>query len=475
MNKINHTINLFEFGDWEKYLGKQTDFIEFEAFLNTIWNNKQHSTLGYGGTEKLTIDEEEAKEQGFLKFNHLQQTIRGRNYVGVIRYGDTVVNLLPKIFKTTKSLEDSEIKTIHAHILWWLSYCGKITFPKSWSSFNQIQSNFFEVLIYLFANYTKTTLSKIIYQTYREIQSELPYMKGRIDMPNYIKNNLSNGRWHRLSCTFDSFELDNHFNQIIKYVAKLLRTVTTSAENKKLLNDIIFLLDEVSDKRVTIHDCQKVNINPLFKELYPILDYCKLFLSNSTIFKHNNQLEVFAFLLPMEMVFEDFIYGFMKKHLKAHYKSIQSQKSDKYLATLFYGDKKGKENVFQLRHDIFIKKNDSSNLILDTKYKLIYTNAQQKDKKHGVSQSDMYQMVSYAIRRKCNQIKLVYPNHLNSTKAADIRFQIKDEFSSDMINIEVVELPVCDTSIQIQKSDKLQRVFEKLELKLQIAMQKMLQ
>ena len=446
------TINLFEFGKWKKFIDDESKLESFNKFLNTIWQNRKATTLSYDEREWEFDDDE--KEQQFLNIN-FKKEIRAKNYVGVVRFGETIINVLPKIFKQEKEPNETDLQSIHAHLLWWLSYNSKIQFPKSWSNFNHIKSDFFEILIYLFANYTKETLSKILYQTYQEVENELPYMKGRLNMSQYIQRNLSQGRWHQLSCVYSSFELDNRFNRIIKYVAKILLFATKNQQNKRLLSDIIFMLNDVQDQRMTINDCEKVHINPLYQELIPILDYCRLFLSNSTILRYKNELEVFAFLLPMENIFEDFVSGFLQRHFMNDFKTIKIQKSDKYLAI-----NEKNENVFQLRHDIFLEKKDDSTIIIDVKYKKLYRN----DKKNGVSQSDMYQMVSYAIRRKCTDIKLVYPRHLEQNSDDEkMLYKVKDELANDkMLQIGIHEIPIIQSGFRLQANLSLEQQFSSL-------------
>ena len=57
----------------------------------------------------------------------------------------------------------------------------------------------------------------------------------------YINENISRGNWHKLSCIYDSFEIDNHFNRIIKYVANFLLQSTQRYDNRNLLSEIIFM------------------------------------------------------------------------------------------------------------------------------------------------------------------------------------------------------------------------------------------
>ena len=47
-----------------------------------------------------------------------------------------------------------------------------------------------------------------------------------------------------------------------------------------LLDGILNDLESVSDVPITIHDCDKVMLNPLFDEYEIVLDYCKMFISN---------------------------------------------------------------------------------------------------------------------------------------------------------------------------------------------------
>lgn len=456
--KLNRmkTINLFEFGKWKTVAKNEAKLEAFNTFLNTLWQNRKATTLSYD--EQDWEFDDEAKEQQFLSLNFKKQ-IRAKNYVGVIRFGETVVNILPKVFKQQGEPNETDLQQIHAHLLWWLSYNSKIQFPKSWSNFNDIKSDFFEILIYSFANYTKTTLTKILYQTYQEVENELPYMKGRLNMSQYIQRNLSQGRWHQLSCVYSSFELDNRFNRIIKYVAKLLLFATQSQQNKRLLSDIVFMLNDVQDKRMIAADCEKVHINPLYEELLPILDYCRLFLTNSTVLRYKNELEVFAFLLPMEVIFEDFVAGFLKRHFNDHLKTIKTQKSDKYLATNNLDEK-----IFQIRHDIFIERFKKTPIIIDTKYKRL----KRKDKKNGVSQSDMYQMVSYAIRRGCTDVKLIYPTDLGSSNNEKIIYKVKDELAENqIIEIEIYEIPIIQNNFELQSNLNLEQQFEILKNELE--------
>lgn len=421
-------INLFE------YQNKVELQEGLESFLDEIWQNREKTDFYSNRNDKI-------ESQRFLQFLHPSKEMKSNKYVGVIHYAGKKINLLPKIFfEENKEYTSNEIGQIHNHILWWLSYCRKIKFPNYHAALGNTKSDFFEVLIHLFSKYTRALLSNSIYQQYEEVNKELAFVKGRLNTNQYINENLAKGRWHKLSCTYDSFIFDNKFNRIIKYVSSLLFNATTNQENKKQLREILFILDEVTDEPATATQCLSISFNPMFGQFETVRDYCHLFLSNCVSFDYKNDLKLFAFLLPMEYVFEDFIFGFIDKEVESV--KAKSQRSDKYL-----DDAK----LFNLKPDLWLKTEDKS-LIADTKYKIIYSD--EADPKKGIAQSDLYQMLAYAIRFKVDEIILFYPNTIKGIQVDSTELIIKDALANDKeIFIKAFQLPILNVSLLERKLD----------------------
>src|SRR5690554_787966 len=449
-------INLFEY---QNKAAVQDSFEGLEEFLDVIWCNREKN-LFY--PEEYS-DREEA--QKFLQFIYKSGELKSNKYVGVIHFKGKKINLLPKIFyDPEREYTNIEVTQIHNHILWWLSYCSKIKFPNYKTSLGNLNSDFFEVLIYLFSKYTRDLLSSSIYQQYEDINNELTFIKGRLNVNEYINNNLSTGRWHKLNCTYDAFVFDNEFNQIIKYVATLLFNNTSSIDNKKKLREILFILDEVSDVRATAEQCARIKFNPMFGAFETVRDYCHLFLSNCISFDHKNDLKLFAFLLPMEYVFEDFIFGFIEKELENI--TAKSQRSDIYL---------DEERAFNLKPDLWIKTPEKS-LIADTKYKIVYSD--EKDPKKGISQSDLYQMLAYAVRFEVDEIILFYPNTLKQNQEEESELTIKDALADGKeISIKAFQLPIINRELlgkDLVSRISLNELFEETKEKLKERLEEVL-
>ena len=434
--------NLFEY---QNKIDIQDLFEGLEGFLDEIWNSREkNSFYSENGDNKI-------ESQRFLQFIHKSNELKSNKYVGVIHYEGSKINLLPKIFfDSEKDYSTKEVNQIHNHILWWLSYCRKIKFPNYQASLGSAKSDFFEVLIYLFSKYTRELLNSSIYQQYEEVNRELSFIKGRLNTNEYLNENLSKGRWHKLNCTYDAFVFDNEFNRIIKYVTTLLFNVTSSQDNKKNLREILFILDEVSDERATAEQCSRISFNPMFGEFELVRDYCQLFLTNCISFDYKNDLKLFAFLLPMEYVFEDFIFGFIDKELEKV--TAKAQRSDTYLD-------EGK--AFYLKPDLWLK-TDHKSLIADTKYKIVYSD--EKDPKKGISQNDLYQMLAYAVRFEVDEIILFYPNTIKQEQEEETELTIKDALADGKeISIKAFQLPIINRALletDLEEKTDLSELFE---------------
>jgi len=420
-------VRLFEWHS-DSFAGHQSKLPGFVNYLSGVWQNRNHYVES---SEELTEEEqqeERIQRQRFFDFT-VDGKISARNYVGVVQYDGIRVEVYPKIFADD---EAENTKLWQLNMLYWLSYCRKVKFPFSFADVSKLQfDDFLELLIYIFANFTEDVISNQPFQAYQTVGEEVPFLKGRISFEEYAKNNLTTGKWQNFFCNHEPFVYDNLFNRIVKYVTKRLLAVSENYLNREKLNEILFILNDVSDISCSANDCDKVKLNPLFAEHKHILDLCRLYLSNQVIDLEDEDSNNFCFLLPMEYIFEDFIFGFVSDKWPAL--NIRSQCAD-FLA-LSIGS-----SVFQIRNDIYIP----DKLIIDTKYKIRSNN---DGLKAGVAQSDLYQMISYALRRNCRNVLLLYPATVSSS-AIDATFAIPSAMLSVDIEIDVRNINIVFNNLQ---------------------------
>ena len=114
------------------------------------------------------------------------------------------------------------------------------------------------------------------------------FTKYTIDLSSLLGQSIYIG-FHSTTADMYSFEIDNEFNQCIKYVCKILISATSDYQNKRSLNDILFLLDDVSDVTISADQCKRMRFNPIFSHFETVRDYCSLFLENSISVKENSK------------------------------------------------------------------------------------------------------------------------------------------------------------------------------------------
>jgi 5-methylcytosine-specific restriction enzyme subunit McrC len=426
---------LYEHGQSVVYPG---DLSELETVLERIWQQRSREDLPDFWREAQTSG------QRFLEMGR-NNTLRARNYVGFIRGAEFTIHILPKLYDGCwpDSPSPEELDQVYRQVLWWLSYTPYLQVPQHLSGSDQTQADPMEILIGLFATLTRQVLSQSLFQAYENRSDELAVVRGRLEMSDYLRHCLSTARWHRVRCSYESFELDNLLNRLIKRVSRLLLPWTQRALNRQKLEDILYFLDEVSDLPMQAQDCERVKLNPMFEDYRPILDYCRLFLQNSVSYAYKPDLQVFALLIPMERLFEQFLAGFLKTH-QSQIKGlsrVEFQKSDLYLAQEHFADGSQKP-VFQMRHDLLIEY-QGREIIIDAKYKRLNPSKAY----NGVSQADLYQMVAYAVKRGVKYCELIYPQIPGEVKTLSNVYHVPLASGENPIQIRVNQIPFVNKTL----------------------------
>ena len=356
-------------------------------------------------TRTLFYDEDPDKpvsaRQPFLGFGYDpgkgQVTMKAGKYAGFIQYEGLTIQILPKLFGPGQS------DVAFRHLLWWLDYSQRVRFPFSdLLTGNEFIDNFPEALIRYFARFTYQIVAASPYHQYEEITETMPYLRGRLNTQAYMNASLSRGNWHQLVCDHEPFLYNNRLNQIIKFVARRLGHLCRYPDTLRDLEKVLFLLDEVDDVPCTLRDCDMIRLSRFFHEYEHCLDMCRFFLTDQYLNRQNDQQRHFCFLVPMDMVYEDFIAGVVETELGNQFR-VQTQ-AESHLTTTWPGG----EKTFKIKNDLLLTdRNTETRLVVDTKYKV--RKYESGDRKAGINQTDLYQMVSYGLRRDTRQVVLLYP------------------------------------------------------------------
>lgn len=450
-------ISLFEHGI--AALPENLDARKLEGYLARVWEGRTNTENAVSENDVAELDNTTTfYQQPFFHFgqNHY---VKARNYVGFVQLGEHILNIQPKIFADRSDL-DSAARV--RHLIYWLSYSQRTWFPFSEADLDETAVDSFpEALLYVFARQTLHLLTTQPSARYETVEEALPYFRGRLLTGEYARN-WAQGQQHILPSEHDVVQYDSLLNRIIKFVTRKLLTLTQLPETVGLLRNILFVLDEVRDEPlITRADCDRIVLNRYFGDYGRCLDRCRLFLSDTAHQSGSDSLQHLCFLVPMERVFEDFLAGFMQENFSDRFQIAIS-------STDFLAKNEAQCPVFQIKNDLLLKEGKATRLIIDFKYKNFHP-SKADGPKYGISQTDLYQMLAYAVRRNCTDVLLLYPGFSAVPVAFDespICFNIESEFfNGKMVRIAAARVDIANVSLEHLKNT-LQKRLEYLLLKI---------
>lgn len=313
--------------------------------------------------------------------------IKTGSYVGVIKYSDFQLNIIPKIIGDTNSV-------CLENLAFMLSYTRQLTIHTTGAAqLTNCQNPFLEVLIAHYADVLLKALSRQVPHRYEPREENLATIKGKILFAQNIRHNF--GNLAQTYCQFDEFTSDNLLNQTLKFVSHALQKLTGVSQTRQKLLKINAVYDEVTLRPITYAETQKIILNrnqTIFKEP---LELAQMFLQNSTISLHNHTFTNLAILFDMNKLFEEFVYVALKRTYPKW--NIKAQNTKLIISSI--------NNIpntdYTIRPDIIV----NGNTIIDTKYKIIDL------PNHKPSEADIYQMLAYSKFYGVKNIILCYPTY----------------------------------------------------------------
>jgi 5-methylcytosine-specific restriction enzyme subunit McrC len=120
--------------------------------------------------------------------------------------------------------------------------------------------------------------------------------------------------------------------------------------------------------------------------------------------------EGISLLFPMNDLFEAYVAALARRALSPFGLEVKSQGGGAFCLADWTGDDKERSgNLFATKPDIMVRSNGRTLAIVDTKWKAIGRDI--SDRKRGVAQADIYQMMAYAQLYRTDRLMLLYPHH----------------------------------------------------------------
>ena len=369
----------------KEFILKEFEYLQYRD--NTKDNFIKKET--FDSLEKFVLENEKTAQ--YLKIttkNGFGKVLQAQNYVGVIQTKDgTTIEILPKIKNaTTEKSKDILIKMLKTL---------KNSPFKNLSVTNLKSSKIplFEIFISMFLEELTVLVRNGIKSDYISKEENLKFLKGKLKISEQIKYNTIHKE--RFFVQYEEFISNRVENRLIKTTLQFLYNKSKLNKNQQRIREFLFVFDEIEISHNIKTDFSKIKLNRQMKDYEQVLLWCKTFLFENSFSPYKGNDIAFALLFDMNLLFESFVYSYLKK--SSNFQDIKSQDRTHHLA---YENGIGR---FRLKPDIVI---NGGKIIADTKWKIL-----SEDKAYnGVLQDDMYQLYAYGTKYdNCEKIYLIYP------------------------------------------------------------------
>jgi 5-methylcytosine-specific restriction enzyme subunit McrC len=327
------------------------------------------------------------------------RSLHAQQVVGIVAAPGVSLEILPKIDGLDDGNTRSNLIRMLARVLHLTIAHGDLT-PLGWQSHDLL-----EILIGLFCDRLFEAIHRGFPRRYALKEGDITALRGRLDAKRQFTVLATSPQ--RLACRYNELSANIAINQILKSAVSHLRHFSRAAENQRRLVELEFAFADVA----TIPR-ERLPWDQLIRELdrtntafHDLLSIAKLLLGDRFQTTSAGVAPGWSLLFEMNTLFEEYMGRILQQVFKDTEFRVTLQKPQRY--ALF--DIAANESRFKTKPDIVVSFNGKPIMIIDTKWKRLARLID--DPKHGVSQSDVYQMIAYAQVYQVGQLLLLYPHH----------------------------------------------------------------
>lgn len=359
--------------------------------------------------------------------------LRARGVVGVLATDECSLEILPKIDVKVQGGEALQYAAIRKRLVHMLAVAldlkietGQIT-DLDWQ-----RETLLEILIRIFCSKLTDAVRRGMPRRYMVQEDDLAALRGTLDLPRQFTRHAANPS--RLACKFDELSEDIALNRILKATVTHLFRMSRSPSNQQRLRELAFVYADIADVAVSALKWDEVVIDRTNRAWQELFGMAQLFLRSRYQTTSAGAGRGTALLFEMNMLFEEYVGRLITRALARTEYRVSLQGGRLFCLTSLDDERA----VFQTKPDILIWRAGQVVHVLDTKWKRISSRID--DRKQGVSQSDVYQMMAYAQLYCAPRLTLLYPHHpgLGATELVQARHRITGQTTTlEIASIDV--------------------------------------
>jgi 5-methylcytosine-specific restriction enzyme subunit McrC len=355
-----------------------------------------------GAGFSLTPDEAERLAQvgelrrGFCELGHRQ--VKLAQFCGVVGLGERVLEVLPKTQDRDASADDCR-----GVLLRLLRLSERFPhFAHLPTGQHLRRAPLLEAFIAAFYQAVTTVIRGGLLRQYLEHDEDLRVVRGRIATARQLGTHAN--RLDTVACVFDELSADNVWNRVLKKAVRVTRAWLRSAELARRWVELMGVLDEVDDARLTGAEVERLVFDRRAERYRAAIDWARWILALLAPTLRGGQYEAPALLFDMNRLFESSVASVLRRAALRHGLEVVTQDRSRALATIVSGDVV--EAGYVLRPDLLIVRQGRVAVIADTKWKRLDLDRKGRP---SPSEADLYQLHAYADAFQCHALGLIYP------------------------------------------------------------------
>ena len=331
--------------------------------------------------------------------------LRARQVVGVLAAQDCSLEILPKVDPESA---DEAVPLVRSRLLHMLDVAlGLGLSAGAGAKIARQSASLLDILIRLFADRLTAETRRGLPRRYMSDEEDLSALRGRLNVTRQYTTHAV--RPDRVACRFDTLTSDTPLLRIMKACVVFLDRHARNFETRRRLHELRLVLADVGDVPVGRLPWEQVRIDRTNRRWESLLALAKLFLRRDWQATHHrpDSAEGITLLFPMNDLFESYVAAQLRRALSDSGMEVAAQGGRLSCLGEWRAGEKCRGDIFQTRPDILLKRDGQTIAVIDTKWKVLADDA--TDRKRGVSQSDVYQMMAYSRIYNCRNLMLLYP------------------------------------------------------------------
>lgn len=345
-------------------------------------------------------------EEGAGILSDHRHYLRTRQMVGVLVAPGCSLEILPKV---DPEAPDEHAPTVRARLVSLIDLAlGLDIGDGGAAAMAHGADSLLEVFIRLFAERLLAQTRRGLPRQYLHHEDDLPALRGRLDVTRQFTVNAV--RLDRLACRFDVLSHDIALMQLMAATVVSLGKRTRLAATRRLLDELRFVLADVTLLPPSALPWSAVRIDRTNRSWENLLRLARLLMGRewqATGHEATGHAGT-SLLFPMERLFEEAVAVLLRRALVGNGIEVVSQGSLRHCLGDWHEEAPCEGHVFQTRPDLLLRRGGKVIAVIDTKWKRL--SADPLDRKYGVSQADVYQMMAYARLYECARLMLLYPS-----------------------------------------------------------------